>query len=116
MCAKRSDRLASMTATVETAIDIANRMVVRESRGPGDIDNAMRRLERKHGVDYWLLWTLRYRKPKDILLGQWNALIGAYHAECERQEKILTHEKEVARTLGAPKALLGTADFVAGVD
>ena len=116
MCAKSFDRDAKMTATVDTAVDVANRLLVRESRGPGDTDNAMRRIEQRYGVDYWLLWSLRYRKPKDILLGQWNALIGAYHAECERQEKQLRHEREIAEAMGAPKALLGAADRVAGVD
>ena len=115
MCAKSLDRGATrMTATVDTAVDVTNRLVTRESRGPGDLDNAMRRIEQRYGVDYWLLWSLRYRKPKDILLGQWNALLGAYHAECERQEKRLQHERETAEAMGASKALLGAADRVAG--
>ncbi len=32
------------------------------SRGSGDLENAMRAIERDYGIDYWILWRLRYRK------------------------------------------------------
>jgi hypothetical protein len=41
-------------------------MVARESRGPGDTENAMRRLEAKYGLDFWTQWGLRYRPPVEI--------------------------------------------------
>ena len=41
-------------------------MVAREARGPGDIENAMRRLESKYGLDFWTQWGLRYRPPVEV--------------------------------------------------
>ena len=114
MCAKNLCSGAKMTATVETAQRIANELILDESRGPGDLDNAMRRIERKHGLDYWLLWALRYRAPKDILLGQWTQLVGAYEAERERQRRLYEHERQMAEAMGVSPALVSTADFVAG--
>lgn len=108
---------------VDMAADIASRLVQRESRGPGDLDNAMRRLEARYGVDYRLLWSLRYRRPKDILLGHWRRLLAAYEAECERQRAHYEHELHTTRALRsgtdtplirAAAALGRTADSLAG--
>ena len=90
------------------------------ARGPGDTENAMRGIEREYGVDYWLLWRLRYRKSilKDIGVSAYMRLKAAYQAECERQMRKLQHE--ITRTeaiagadcaaVGAAKALVGEAE------
>lgn len=78
--------------SVAAASEMASRLVQKESRGPGDLDNAMRRIEARYGVPYSVLWSLRYRKPKDILLGVFTKLRCAYWSECERQAAILEHE------------------------
>ena len=64
------------------------------SRGPGDIENAMRAIERDYGVDYWVQWRLRYRKSalRDIGVSVFVALQNAYRAECERQIRKLQDE------------------------
>ena len=77
---------------VAAAKEMAAGLVQRESRGPGDLDNAMRRIEMKYGVPYSVLWGLRYRQPKDILLGAFTKLRAAYQAECSRQVGLLEHE------------------------
>jgi hypothetical protein len=75
------------------------------ARGPGDTENAMRSIERDYGVDYWLLWRLRYRQSvlKDIGITAYMRLKAAYQAECERQMRKLQHE--ITRT-----------EAIAGVD
>lgn len=78
--------------SVAAAKEMASNLVLRESRGPGDLDNAMRRIEAKYGVPYSVLWSLRYRQPKDILLGVFTKLRAAYQAECARQAALLEHE------------------------
>jgi len=71
-------------------------MVLRESRGPGDTENAMRRLENRYGIPWRVFWNLRYRPPADILVGIWRQLHAAYEQECTRQERLLAHERHVA--------------------
>lgn len=69
--------------------------------GPGDTDNAMRSIERDYGVDYWILWRLRYRRSalRDIGVSAYMRLKAAYQAECERQMKKLQHEIEVTEKI-----------------
>lgn len=83
--------------SVAAAQEMASRLVQRESRGPGDLDNAMRRIEAKYGVPYSLLWSLRYRQPKDILVGVFTKLKTAYQAECARQAALLEHELTITK-------------------
>jgi hypothetical protein len=81
-------------SSVEIAADYANRMIEREARGPGDTEDAMRRLEAKTGVGYWTLWGLRYRRRdlKTIAADQFQRIRNAYLATCERQLQALQHE------------------------
>lgn len=87
------------TAEVAQARDWATKLVRSESRGPGDTDNAMRRLARRYGLDYGALWGLRYRPPRRIFADTYNALAAAYTAECERQMRALEHELQVTKAL-----------------
>jgi hypothetical protein len=98
MCKKALQETQKMS--VAAASEMARNLVQRESRGPGDLENAMRRIEAKYGVPYGVLWSLRYRQPKDILVGVFNRLRAAYQAECERQASILEHELTVQRVTG----------------
>lgn len=73
----------------------ASRMVSMNLRG-SDTENAMRRLEARYGIPWRTFWNLRYRPPADILVGVWRQLHGAYEAECQRQERLLAHERHIA--------------------
>lgn len=73
----------------------ANELVRRESRGPGDVENAMRRLEARYGIPWRTFWQLRYRAPKDVFCGVYLQLKAAYEAECARQERLLRHERSI---------------------
>lgn len=81
----------SANSFVEDAAEKASWLVRREARGPGDIPGAMRRLESKYGIPYSVLWSLRYRKPRDILITTFVQIDAAYQAECDRQRKLLEH-------------------------
>lgn len=74
----------------------ATTMVLREARGPGDSENAMRRLEHRYGIPWRVFHNLKYRAPADVMVGVWRQLKAAYEAECERQERLLAHERHVA--------------------
>ena len=102
-------------AFVDAAAEAASRMVARESRGPGDVKNAMRRLSSRHGIPYATLWALRYRRPKDILASSYAAILDAYDSECERQERAIAHERSLVTAKNAASAaLLRAADYLVG--
>ncbi|WP_456710609.1 hypothetical protein [Bradyrhizobium sp. USDA 4452] len=54
----------------------------------------MRSIERDYGVDYGVMWRLRYRASslKDIGVTAYMRLRAAYQAECKRQMGKLRHE------------------------
>lgn len=88
-----------------------------KARGPGDTENAMRRVEREYGIDYGFLWSLRYRRERlrTISISVYEGIRAAYREECQRQMRKL--ESEIAKTeeiagpdhaaVRAAKALLG---------
>jgi hypothetical protein len=107
-------------AYLDEAAEWGKSLTRMRARGPGDTENAMRSIERDYGVDYWILWRLRYRKSalRDIGVSAYMALRAAYQAECERQMRKL--ENEIYRTekitgpdsaaVRAAKALVGKTD------
>lgn len=68
------------------------------TRGPGDIENAMRGIERDYGVDYWFQYQLRYKRDrlKFMSISVYARLKAAYQAECERQMRKLGND--IAKT------------------
>ena len=85
---------------VTEAKEWANKLIAANHRGPGDTtDAAIHRAAIKHGLDPKLLWRLRYRTPKSMLIGAWKRVKAAYEAECERQEAKLRHELEVTKAI-----------------
>lgn len=92
----------SEAAYVEDAAQIARSLVARESRGPGDTENAMRRLEARYGVPFNAWWSLRYRKPKAIVAGLYARIKAAHAAECERHLRRLAIELEITKAVSGP--------------
>jgi hypothetical protein len=86
-------------AFVDEAAVWAKELTLRESRGPGDMENAWNRLEARYGVPFGVFWSLRYRKPKTISAGIFARIHAAYRAECDRQMRILEHEAEITKTI-----------------
>lgn len=104
-----------MTETAATARSWANELLRRESRGPGDMENAMRRLETRYGIPWRIFWTMRYRPPTDVLTGVFVKLGAAYRAECERQERLLRHEIEITKLkTGTVSAAVRAAEALVG--
>lgn len=105
----RNCKRAMSVSFVEEAAEKAKYLVHREWRGPGDINNAMRRVEQRYGVEYRALWSLRYRKPKDILMSVYVRITEAYDAEIGRQRRLLDHEFATARKAGVAEGFIGAA-------
>lgn len=89
MCAQKSLRSEHRVSSTDLATDYARRMVLREASGPGDVENAMRRIEAKTGVGYWTLWGLWNRRRKLVDRDLFLQLRNGYLAICERQLKAL---------------------------
>ncbi len=47
---------------MEAALTMYKKVLAREVRGPGDVEDAMYRLQTFQGLDYWRQWQLKYRK------------------------------------------------------
>jgi hypothetical protein len=92
-------KTVSDAAYVDRAVTWSKELTRMKSRGPGDMENAMRNIEREYGIDYTVQWALRYRKPKDILAGWYFKLKAAYEAECSRQMRKLQHEIEITKAI-----------------
>lgn len=105
--------------TVEDAALWADAILQRTYRGPGDtIEAASFRAEQKYGVPAYTFWSLRYRRPKDILASIYLRLKAAYDAECGRQEAKLRHDLELVRVLPRTadrQALIDTAETALGI-
>jgi hypothetical protein len=84
-------------ALVSDAQGWAKWLILQESRGPGDTENAMRRVAARYGVDFRALWALRYRPPKRIFADIYFVLRAAHAAECERQLRRLRHDLELTK-------------------
>lgn len=93
----------------------ANAMVMREMRTPGDLHNAMHRLESRYGIPWRVFFNLRYRAPADVLVGVYRQLKLAYEEECRRQERLLAHERHVAEALLSSAENLASASSDANI-
>lgn len=115
MSANRSDKSMESIAYLEQAASWSRDLTRMRARGPGDTENAMRMIEREYGVDYWLLWRLRYRlnSLKDIGVSAYMQLRSAYQAECQRQVMKLRHEIAITEQIaGADSAAVRAAEAV----
>lgn len=99
---------------ISEAVSWSNALVSMNVRSPGDMENAMRRLESRYGIPWRTFHNLRYRPPADVMVGVWRQLKAAYEAECERQERLLAHERHIAETkvLAAETLLRSVPDLV----
>lgn len=113
MC-KKPLREEQMSSAVSEARDWAKWLVQRESRGPGDIENAMRRLEARYGIPFSTFWGLRYRPPKDILVSTFEQLRDAYLAEHEKHQRLLRHETEITKAKSGMSSAFARAGAALG--
>ena len=86
--------------SVESATEYVRTMVQRESRGPGDIENAMQRLETRYGLPFWTLWHLRKGRAKTCDTSLFARIRGAYLDMCQQQVGSLLHEIQIEAAIG----------------
>jgi hypothetical protein len=86
-------------SSAEMASGYVRRMVERESRGWGDQDNALARLEAKYGIPFWSLDNLRTGRAKTVEAGLFARVRSAYLDLCERQVRQLQHEIAVEKAM-----------------
>ena len=115
MSAKPPDRKAmNSNAYAKDCCSWANALIRREARGPGDQENAMRRLEARYGIPWRTFWSLKYRPPSDVFVSVYMRLRDAYQSECERQKRLLEHEIAICKAKGLADApAVGAAEAVA---
>ena len=65
----------------------------------GSKEAALEAVARTTGVNHSTLWSLRYRRPKDIAVSIYMKLKGAYERELVRQKGLLQHELEITRQM-----------------
>ena len=77
---------------MSAALETYNKMLAKEIRGSGDVENAMYRLQAQYGLDYWRQWQLKYRRQ-----------ICSEFAEQIRQAWLSVLERSVRRDIEALK-------------
>ena len=71
---------------------LVREMVRKEQTGPGDTDNALRRLARHYGIGFWTLSHLRKGNAKTCDTTLYERVRTAYLDLCVRQIEALQHE------------------------
>jgi hypothetical protein len=84
-------------SSAEVASGYVRRMVENETRGWGDQDNALTRLEAKYGLPFWTLQNLRTGRAKTVEASLFNRIKAAFVDQCGRHATRLLHEAEMAR-------------------
>lgn len=87
--------------STDMAIGYARRLIEEETRGTGDLESAMYRLEAKTGIGYWTLWGLWNKRRKQVDADLFTRIRGAYYAACERQLSRLQHDLAIEKALNA---------------
>lgn len=98
---------------MSAAYDTYNKMLAKEIRGSGDVENAMYRLQSEHGLDYWRQWMLKYRKEacEEFVEQIRQAYLAVLEKSVRRDLGALKNELKIQKAKGAANADLG--DLVA---
>lgn len=86
-------------SSAEIAAGYVRRMVEKETRGWGDQEGALSRLEARYGLPFWTMNNLRTGRAKTVEAGLFARIRGAYLAICESQVARLQHEISVEKAL-----------------
>ena len=115
VCENPLRRSVVTDTTVDRAASWAKRLTQSEARGPGDLENAWRRLEARYGVPWRIFWALRYRCPNEIAASIYLRLQAAYEAECERVLRRTRHELAITKAkAGTDHAVVAEAAALVG--
>ena len=86
-------------SSADMATGFVRRMVENETRGWGDTDNALSRLEAKYGLPFWTLQNLRTGRAKTVEATLFNRIKAAFVDQCGRHAARLLHEAEIAKAV-----------------
>jgi phage host-nuclease inhibitor protein Gam len=84
-------------SSAETATGLVRRMVQNETRGWGDLDNALNRLEARTGLPFWTLKNLYTGRAKTVEASLFNRINQAFADHCGAHAARLLHEAQMAR-------------------
>jgi hypothetical protein len=87
-----------MSAAVATGY--VRRMAEMETKGFGDDDNALRRLEARFGLSFWTLKYLKHGRAATVDADLFSRLRGAYLSYCEQKITTIQHELATERAIG----------------
>jgi hypothetical protein len=93
---RETKRLESEMSSVELAQDYVRRMVENETRGWGDTQNALRRLEARYKLSYWSLDGFRTGRWKTVEASIFDRIQSAFADQCKRHAARLLHDAEIA--------------------
>jgi hypothetical protein len=74
------------------AFEYVRKMVERETAGNGDVENAVRRLARRHGLSFWQLMHIRAGRAKVMTIEAFTSIRKAYLDYCEAEVRALQDE------------------------
>lgn len=74
------------------AAEYVRKMVERETAGNGDVENAIRRLARRHDLSFWQMMHLRAGRAKSITVDAFTSIRRAYVEYCEAEVRALQEE------------------------
>lgn len=98
-CRKSQQPEQKVMSTAEVATGYVRRMVEKETRGWGDQDSALSRLEQRYGLPFWTLQNIRNGRAKTVEAGIFARIRAAYLDLCERQVRALQHEISIEKAL-----------------
>lgn len=99
-------------SSAEVATGFVRRMVENETRGWGDRNNALSRLEAKYGLPYWSLENLRTGRAKTVEATLFNRIKAAFVDHCGKHAARLLHEAEMAKAIDPDVDVAGIEDQI----
>ncbi|NTG00076.1 hypothetical protein G6L30_08070 [Agrobacterium rhizogenes] len=93
----QENKQGKVVMSTALASEYVRKMVERETAGNGDVENAIRRLARKHGLSFWQIMHLRAGRAKSITVDAFWTIRAAYLDYCQQQINDLQKEVEEAR-------------------
>ena len=98
-CRKTQQQVHGNMSSAEMAAGYVRRMVECETRGWGDQEGALSRLEARYGLPFWSMNNIRTGRAKTVEAGLFGRIRGAYLDLCERQVAKLQHEIAIEKAL-----------------
>ncbi|TIW28712.1 MAG: hypothetical protein E5V63_04340 [Mesorhizobium sp.] len=98
MCRESKCQVHEMSSA-EVATGYVRRMIEFETRGRGDLENVLSRLEVKYALPRWTVNNLRTGRAKSVEAGIFARIRAAYLDVCVRQVEKLQHEIAIEKVL-----------------